>query len=55
MAKLSISSRYLSKKLKILGRLGVVGWFQPEDPKSSDALVQKGQLAFDWGLFWSKG
>lgn len=41
--------------VRATGGIGVVGVFLPEDPKSSDKLAQKGQLAFDWGLFWSKG
>ncbi|MFZ1748209.1 MAG: hypothetical protein WBO24_16450 [Nitrospirales bacterium] len=32
-----------------------MSWVQPEDPKSSDALAQKGQPAFDWGFFLFKG
>lgn len=32
----------------------MVSGFQPEDPTSSDALTQKGQPAFAWGLFLSK-
>ncbi|HNP62084.1 MAG TPA: glutathione-independent formaldehyde dehydrogenase, partial [Nitrospirales bacterium] len=41
--------------VRATGGIGVVGVFMPEDPKSFDALAQKGQLTFDWGLFWSKG
>jgi glutathione-independent formaldehyde dehydrogenase len=37
------------------GGIGVVGVFLPEGQKSSEVLAQKGQLALDWGLFWSKG
>ena len=29
--------------------------FVPEDPKSRDKLEKQGQIAFDFGLFWSKG
>ncbi|HNP29472.1 MAG TPA: glutathione-independent formaldehyde dehydrogenase [Nitrospirales bacterium] len=45
----------LVRSVRATGGIGVVGVFLPEDPKSTDALAQKGQLAFDWGLFWSKG
>lgn len=45
----------LVRSVRATGGIGVVGVFLPEDPKSSDALARKGQLAFDWGLFWSKG
>jgi glutathione-independent formaldehyde dehydrogenase len=33
----------------------VVGVFVPEDPKGPDTLSKKGAMAFDFGLFWSKG
>jgi glutathione-independent formaldehyde dehydrogenase len=29
--------------------------FMPEDPRSRDALAKKGQLAFDFGEFWTRG
>jgi len=37
------------------GKLGVVGVFPSEDPKSNDALEKKGQIAFDIGKFFEKG
>lgn len=45
----------LVKSVKATGSLGVVGVFMPEDPKSSDELARKGQIAFDFGAFWTKG
>ena len=45
----------LVKSVRETGALGVVGVFVPEDPKSSDKLEKHGQIAFDLGLFWSKG
>lgn len=45
----------LVRSVRATGGIGVVGVFLPEDPKSSDKLAQQGKLAFDWGLFWSKG
>jgi len=45
----------LVRSVRPTGGLGVVGVFVPEDPGASDALAKKGQIAFDWGLFWSKG
>ena len=45
----------LVRSVRATGGIGVVGVFLPEDPKSSDPLAQNGQMAFDWGLFWSKG
>lgn len=37
------------------GSIGVVGVFVPEDPGAADELAKKGQLAFDFGKFFSKG
>jgi glutathione-independent formaldehyde dehydrogenase len=45
----------LVKSVKATGALGVVGVFMPQDPKSRDKLAQKGDVAFDFGEFWSKG
>ena len=45
----------LVKAVKATGSLGVVGVFMPQDPKSKHELARKGELAFDFGQFWSKG
>ncbi len=45
----------LVKSVRATGSIGVVGVFMPEDPHSPHALAKKGQLAFDFGEFWSKG
>ncbi len=45
----------LVKSVRPTGRLGVVGVFVPEDPKGPDKLGKKGEIAFDFGAFWSKG
>jgi len=45
----------LVKSVRATGSLGVVGVFMPEDPKSRNELAQRGELAFDFGEFWSKG
>ena len=45
----------LVKSVRATGSLGVVGVFMPEDPKSKHELAKKGELAFDFGEFWSKG
>jgi glutathione-independent formaldehyde dehydrogenase len=37
------------------GSIGVVGVFVPEDPGAQDELTKKGQLAFDFGKFFTKG
>ncbi len=33
----------------------MIGVFVPEYPKAADSLEQNGQIAFDLGLFFSKG
>ncbi len=45
----------LVKSVRPTGGIGVVGVFVPEDPGSSDDLAKEGKIAFDFGLFWSKG
>ncbi len=45
----------LVQSVKATGSLGVVGVFMPSDPKSADPLAKKGQVAFDFGEFWTKG
>lgn len=40
---------------KATGRIGVVGVFVPEDPGAQDKLAKRGQLAFDFGAYWTKG
>jgi glutathione-independent formaldehyde dehydrogenase len=45
----------LVDSVKATGHIGVVGVFIPADPKASDKLEQKWQLAFDFGKYWFKG
>lgn len=45
----------LIHSVRATGGLGVVGVFVPEDPKSPDALMKKGRVPIDFGLFFSKG
>ena len=45
----------LVKSVRATGILGVVGVFVPEDPKGPDKLAKQGEIAFDFGEFWSKG
>lgn len=45
----------LVRSVRATGILGAVGVFVPKDPKGPDKLAQQGQIAFDFGLFWSKG
>lgn len=37
------------------GGIGVVGVFMPEDPGAKDKLAKEGQIAFDFGQFFTKG
>lgn len=45
----------LVRCVRATGKLGVVGVFVPQDPKSPDPLMKKGQIAFDLGLYFEKG
>jgi threonine dehydrogenase-like Zn-dependent dehydrogenase len=37
------------------GGIGAVGSFVPQDPRSPDTLMRKGEVAFDMGRFFQKG
>jgi threonine dehydrogenase-like Zn-dependent dehydrogenase len=45
----------LVKSVRPTGALGVVGVFVPQDPTPADKLMQAGQIAFDFGMFFHKG
>jgi threonine dehydrogenase-like Zn-dependent dehydrogenase len=45
----------LVKSVRPTGGIGVIGVFVPEDPKAANRLERGGQIAFDLGLFFSKG
>ncbi|MBC7840427.1 MAG: glutathione-independent formaldehyde dehydrogenase [Nitrospiraceae bacterium] len=51
----NLTMNQLVRSVKPTGGIGVIGVFVPEDPKASDKLEKKGQIAFDLGLFFSKG
>ncbi|MDR5758496.1 glutathione-independent formaldehyde dehydrogenase [Caballeronia sp. LZ035] len=51
----NLTMNNLVKSVRATGSIGVVGVFVAEDPNSPDALMKKGQLAFDFGSFWMKG
>src|SRR5471030_724598 len=51
----NLTMNNLVKSVRATGGIGVVGVFVAEDPKSEDKLMQKGQLAFDFGTMWMKG
>jgi threonine dehydrogenase-like Zn-dependent dehydrogenase len=44
----------LVQAVRATGGLGVVGVFT-QDPKSPDALLKQGEVAFDWATFFEKG
>ncbi len=46
---------HLVRSVRPTGILGVVGVFVPEDPKAKNKGAKEGQLAFDYGEFWSRG
>lgn len=41
--------------VRATGQIGVVGVFVPKDPKDPDELMKNGQIAFDFGKFFTKG
>jgi glutathione-independent formaldehyde dehydrogenase len=45
----------LVESVKPTGRIGIVGVFPSEDPKSKDKLEKQGQIVFDIGKFFGKG
>lgn len=51
----NLTMNNLVRSVRPTGGIGVIGVFVPEDPGSPDRLEQKGQIAFDLGLFFSKG
>ena len=51
----NLTMNNLVKSVRPTGGIGVIGVFVPEDPKAAGRLEQKGQIAFDLGLFFSKG
>ena len=51
----NLTMNALVEAVKPIGLIGCVGVFVPEDPKAEDSLAKKGEIAFDFGKFWSKG
>ncbi len=51
----NITMNELVLAVKATGKIGVVGVFVPEDPKSKEPLQKEGHMAFDFGNFWMKG
>jgi glutathione-independent formaldehyde dehydrogenase len=52
----NITLNNLVQSVRFAGTIGVVGVFVTKDPGSPDPLYkEKGEIAFDYGAFWSKG
>lgn len=51
----NLTMNNLVKTVRPTGGLGIVGVFVPKDPGAQDNLAKKGEIAFDFGEFWSKG
>lgn len=51
----NLTMNNLVKSVKATGGLGVVGVFMPEDPGGPDEMAKNGQMAFDFGEFFTKG
>jgi len=51
----NLTMNNLIGSVRATGAIGVVGVFAPADPKAPDKLAKQGQIAIDWGKFWSKG
>jgi glutathione-independent formaldehyde dehydrogenase len=45
----------LVRSVRFTGRIGSIGVFVPQDPGGADELAKKGQVAFDYGMYWFKG
>jgi glutathione-independent formaldehyde dehydrogenase len=45
----------LVRSVRFTGSIGVVGVYVPADPGADDELAKRGEVAFDFGLFWFKG
>jgi len=51
----NLTPNNLVQTVKPTGQIGVVGVFVPEDPNATEKLAKRGQIAFDFGQFWTKG
>jgi glutathione-independent formaldehyde dehydrogenase len=51
----NVTLNNLVKSVKFAGSIGVVGVYVPADPGGPDELAKRGEVAFDFGLFWFKG
>ncbi|MDB5845745.1 MAG: Threonine dehydrogenase and related Zn-dependent dehydrogenase [Polaromonas sp.] len=51
----NLTMNNLVHAVKFTGSIGCVGVFVPMDPNAKDKLQRRGQIAFDFGMFWFKG
>jgi threonine dehydrogenase-like Zn-dependent dehydrogenase len=51
----NLTMNNLVHAVKFTGHIGCVGVFVPQDPNAKDKLERRGQMAFDFGMFWFKG
>ncbi|MCD2513845.1 glutathione-independent formaldehyde dehydrogenase [Comamonas endophytica] len=51
----NLTMNNLVHAVKFTGRIGCVGVFVPQDPNAKEKLQRRGQMAFDFGMFWFKG
>lgn len=51
----NLTMNNLVNAVKFTGHIGVVGVFVPQDPNGKEKLQRRGQMAFDFGMFWFKG
>lgn len=51
----NLTMNNLVEAVRPTGGIGVVGVFMPEDPGGVDEMAKKGQIAFDFGQFFTKG
>jgi glutathione-independent formaldehyde dehydrogenase len=51
----NMTMNMLVESVKPTGRIGIVGVFPSEDPKSKDKFEKQGQTLFDLGKFFEKG
>jgi glutathione-independent formaldehyde dehydrogenase len=42
------------RSVRFTGSIGVAGVYVPADPGGSDELARRGEVAFDFGLYWFK-
>ncbi len=51
----NLTMNNLVRTVRATGGIGVVGVFVAKDPGAEDKLAKQGQIAFDFGQFWTKG